>query len=159
MKENGIIYHRAFEPASRALANTTYNGEATITDADGIPLGDAEEFDVEIQLGTFAASLTSITYSLHLSTLATPTAAADLTAITGATLDVVVADASSQKVINVKLSKANKPSNDEPLYLYVKRVQVGAVAALDTVSVKLFDCKDLPKKALAGTADYSVALT
>lgn len=159
MKENGIIYHRAFEPASRALANTTYNGEATITDAAGIPLGDAEEFDVEIQLGALDKDLTSVTYSLHLSTLATPAQAADLTAITGATIAVAVADASSQKVINVKLSKANKPSNDKPLYLYVKRVQSGAVAALDCVSVKLFDCKGLPKKALAGSADYSVALT
>ena len=105
---------------------------------------------LRFSLAYWNASLTSITYSLHLSTLATPTAAADLTAITGATLDVVVADASSQKVINVKLSKANKPNNDEPLYLYVKRVQVGAVAALDTVSVNCSIAKTFPKRLLLG---------
>lgn len=159
MKKNGIIYQRAFEPASRASADTQYNGTATVTSAAGIPIGDAGEIDVEVQIGALNASLTSVNYAVMLSTKATPTGAGDLTAVTGAEVTIGPSNGSSQRVINVKLSKANKPSSTEPLYLYVKRTQVGAFAALDSVSVKLFDFQTLPKLALAGAAAYSAELT
>lgn len=159
MKKNDNIYFRAFGPLSRASADTQYNGTATIGDAVGIPINDSGEVDVQIMIGALNASLTSVAYTLHTSTKSTGATAGDLVAVTGAAVTALPADADSVKVINVKLAAvSNKPSDTLPIYLYVKRVQTGAYAAVDCVSVIATDNHILPKLAIAGTAAYTVVV-
>jgi len=147
-----IKLNAAFVPASRATANTTYNGTATVTDAVGIAVKNAKTAYVHINLGAVGA--TTVDYTLMASILAAPTAAGDLTAITGATIQVVPGDANTQKVVAVRIDRAALPValQSDPLYLYVKRVQVGAVATLDAVSIALTDHSELPVLVKAGAA-------
>lgn len=157
MKRDTRIY-TAYVPLSRATADTQYNGTATVTSAAGIPMKDAATAYVHINLGAVGA--TTVDYTLMASKLATPTGAGDLSAITGATIQVVPGDAGTQKVVAVRVDRASLPAamQKDPIYLYVKRIQVGAVATLDAVSVVFADHKEIPELVNAGSAASVEAL-
>lgn len=152
MMKRDIRIHQAFVPLSRASEDTQYNGTATVTSAAGIPLKDASTVYVHINLGVVGA--TTVDYTLMVSKLATPTGAGDLTAITGATIQIPTDADGTQKVVAVRIDRASLPTalQTDPLYLYVKRVQVGAVATLDAVQVIFTDHKELPELVKAGSA-------
>lgn len=142
----------ALVPASRATENTTYNGQATVTNAAGIAVGSADTVYVHINLGAVAA--TSVVYTLQLSTLATPTAAGDLEDVDDATITITSDDANTQKVIAVRLDRAvlATANQSDKLYAYVKRVQTGASATLDAIALSFTDHKILPQLANAGAS-------
>jgi len=148
----------AFVPLSRALADTQYNGTATVASAVGIAMGSAKTANVLISLGAVGA--TSVTYSLMVSKLSSPATADDLQAVAEATIAIASTDANTQKVVSVRLDRAalNEALKYDNLYLYVKRVQVGAVATLDNVSIALTDHQEIPVLVNAGYAANVEAL-
>lgn len=133
MKEKNIQIRQAFPPASRATAVTAYNGNETIGSAVGIPIGSAGRTIVDIGLGTISSSLTSVTYSVWASVKATGNSAGDLVEISGASAVVTGATTDTKKSIEVSHKAISGISSNDPVYLFVKRVQVGAYAILDNV--------------------------
>lgn len=144
--------HKAFGPASRSAEDVQYNGTSTVTDAAGIPLKDAQTVCMHINTGSTAA--TSVAYQLMASILATPTGAGDLSAITGALVTTTGDSDNTQSVATVRIDRQALPAamQKDPLYLYVKRTQVGASAVLDSVQLVFVDHKELPELVNAGTA-------
>lgn len=133
MKEKNIQIRQAFPPASRATAVTAYNGNETIGSAVGIPIGNSGRTIVGIGLGTISSSLTSVTYSVWASVKSTGNSAGDLVEITGASAVVTGATTDAKKSIEVSHKAISGISSNDPVYLFVKRVQVGAYAILDNV--------------------------
>lgn len=133
MKEKNMQIRQAFPPASRATAVTAYNGNETIGSAVGIPIGSAGRTIVDIGLGTISSSLTSVTYSVWASVKATGNSAGDLVEISGASAVVTGATTDTKKSIEVSHKAISGISSNDPVYLFVKRVQVGAYAILDNV--------------------------
>lgn len=133
MKAKNIQIHQAFPPASRATAVTAYNGNETIGSAVGIPIGSAGRTIVDIGLGAISSSLTSVTYSVWASVKATGNSAGDLVEISGASAVVTGATTDAKKSIEVSHKAISGISSNDPVYLFVKRVQVGAYAILDSV--------------------------
>lgn len=133
MKEKNIQIRQAFPPASRATAVTAYNGNETIGGAVGIPIGSAGRTIVDIGLGTISSSLTSVTYSVWASVKSTGNSAGDLVEISGASAVVTGATTDTKKSIEVSHKAISGISSNDPVYLFIKRVQVGAYAILDNV--------------------------
>lgn len=133
MKEKNVQIRQAFPPASRATAVTAYNGNETIGSAVGIPIGSAGRTIVDIGLGTISSSLTSVTYSVWASVKSTGNSAGDLVEISGASAVVTGATTDTKKSIEVSHKAISGISSNDPVYLFVKRVQVGAYAILDNV--------------------------
>lgn len=133
MKEKNIQIHQAFPPASRATAVTAYNGNETIGSAVGIPIGNAGRTIVDIGLGAISSSLTSVTYSVWASVKSTGNSAGDLVEISGASAVVTGATTDTKKSIEVSHKAISGVSSNDPVYLFIKRVQVGAYAILDNV--------------------------
>lgn len=133
MKEKNIKSLQAFPPASRATAVTAYNGNETIGSAVGVPIGSAGRTIVDIGLGTISSSLTSVTYSVWASVKATGNSAGDLVEISGASAVVTGATTDTKKSIEVSHKAISGISSNDPVYLFIKRVQVGAYAILDNV--------------------------
>lgn len=133
MKEKNIQIRQAFPPASRATAVTAYNGNETIGSAVGIPIGSAGRTIVDIGLGTISSSLTSVTYSVWASVKSTGNSAGDLVEISGASAVVTGATTDTKKSIEVSHKAISGISSNDPVYLFIKRVQVGAYAILDNV--------------------------
>lgn len=137
MKISDIRLAQAFAPAARATANTQYNGTATLANAVGIPLGNAGRLICEMTMGEMSISITSIAYSLHTSSKATGNLTADLTALENAVATLDYSDANSISVGSVEHKNIVVPEADEqnPQYLFVKRVQTGAYAVNDSVNI------------------------
>jgi hypothetical protein len=141
MKTANFKKVQAIAPAARSTANTTYNGNATIGSAVGIPIGDAARILLEIETGVLNASLTSVTYTVQVSSLATGIAAGTIKEVTGSSIVVVPADASKSILASIMTKNIVPLEADanKPLYVYIKRVQVGAFEANDSVSVMFTD--------------------
>ena len=137
MKESNIQIRQAFPPASRATAVTAYNGNETIGSAVGVPIGNAGRIIIDIGLGEINSSLTSVTYSVYASVKSTGNSAGNLVAITGATAAITGATTDAKKYIEISHKAISGISSNDPVYLFVKRVQVGAYAVLDSVDVIL----------------------
>lgn len=137
MKESNIQIRQAFPPASRATAVTAYNGNETIGSAVGVPIGSAGRSIIDIGLGAISSSLTSVTYSVWASVKATGNAAGDLVEITGATAVITGSTDVAKKAIEISHKAISGISSNAPVYLFVKRAQVGAYAVLDSVDVIL----------------------
>lgn len=139
MKEQNIQIRQAFPPASRATAVTAYNGNETIGSAVGVPIGSAGRTIVDIGLGAISSSLTSVTYSVWASVKSTGNSAGDLVEITGATAAITGATTDVKKAIEISHKAISGITSNDPVYLFVKRVQVGAYAVLDSVDCILTD--------------------
>lgn len=133
MKEQNIKILQAFPPASRATAVTAYNGNETIGSAVGVPIKNAGRTIVDIGLGAISSSLTSVTYSVWASVKSTGNSAGDLVEISGASAVVTGATTDTKKSIEVSHKAISGISSNDPVYLFIKRVQVGAYAILDNV--------------------------
>jgi len=145
----------AVVPATRATANTTYNGEATVGDADGIPLKDADVIIVDVSVGAVAAT-GSLAFQLQVANLATGCATTDLIDVTDATIAVAADGDNKTYAISVKASNLPEISGD--VYLYVKRVQTGAVDICDSTAILLTDHKTKSVLYNGGTSDFSAEL-
>lgn len=155
MISRNIQKHVAVLPLSRATANTTYNGQATVADAVGIPIESAENAFVSIALGVIGA--TSVAYSIALSNKSTGNASGDLKEVPDSELLVLPASANGQMLIEARLDRAAVELANGPIFLFVKRVQVGAVATLDSVTVTLQSFKEQPVLVKAGVAVADLA--
>lgn len=137
MKESNIQIRQAFPPASRATAVTAYNGNETIGSAVGVPIGNAGRSIIDIGLGAISSSLTSVTYSVWASVKSTGNSVGDLVEITGASAVVTGATTAAKASIEVSHKDITGITSNDRVYLFVKRIQVGAYAILDSVDVVL----------------------
>lgn len=137
MKIADIQIAQAFSPAERDTADTQYNGTATLANAVGIPLGNANRSLFELSMGEMSISITSIVYSVHTSSKSTGNLTTDLTALENAVATLDYSDANSLSIGSVEHKNIVVPDADEqnPQYLFVKRVQTGAFAVNDSVNV------------------------
>ena len=137
MKISDIQLRQAFAPKSRASADTQYNGTATLANAVGIPIRNADRSIFQLGMGDISASVTSIAYSIHSSSLPTGNIESNLTALASAVATITPANANSIVAGSVEHKSIVIPDADKskPQYLFVKRVQTGAYAALDSVNV------------------------
>jgi hypothetical protein len=137
---------------------TAYNANETVGSAVGIPIGTAGRAVVSIDVGALNGSLTSVTYTFHASGKQTGNTAGELTQISTSSVVIAPADASSLKLVSINVADIVPATADKniPLFLFVKRVQVGAVATSDSVMVDFVEDSLLPQKPNAGTAAYTL---
>jgi hypothetical protein len=155
MNQKDIRKFIAIVPAVRATAATTYNGEATVGDADGIPLKDADLVIVDVSVGAVAAT-GSLAFQLQVSNLATGNTTSTLVDVEDATLAVAADGDNKTYAISVKAS--NLPAISGDVYLYVKRVQTGAVDICDSTAILLTDHETKSVLYNGGTSDFSAEL-
>jgi hypothetical protein len=133
---------QAFKPASRSAEDTLYNGAAAGSTANkGIDMQGFDEALVTVQLGSVNNSLTSVTYTPQTKDANTNTAEDATTVLetdtTSSALVIGGTDDNKTKLIRIRCRDVGR-------FLFLKRVQVGAVAVDDAVTVSLTKGTDLP---------------
>lgn len=128
------------------------DGSDAAEGATGVPLLGAQTLYAHIVLAAVGA--TSVVYQVQAANVQNPTLDSQLADIADADLTVSGADANTQKVITVAINRSAlaEAMKFDPLYFFLKRTQVGAVATVDAVSFVFTDHKELPQLVNNGAA-------
>ena len=119
-----IKVHRLFNPLSRATENTLYNLDTAIGDAVGVDLQGFDECLIAIFVGA-AASGYSGAYQVMTADINDLEHASAAT-VTGATATIADTEDGSIELIRIRCRDVGR-------YLFLRRIQTGAVAAVESV--------------------------
>lgn len=146
---------KAFTPLSRATASTTYNLDTAIGDAVGIDLQGFDEALIIVNEGAIAAGA-SLVYTAM---------AADVDDAEHASMGVIENEAGDDAAASFadtddgKIKLIRIRAKDVKRYLFIRRAQTGAFAAVDEVTVILTKGNKVPVTQPTGTTvafDHSV---
>jgi hypothetical protein len=128
-----IAVHQGFAPLSRATANTLYNKDTAIADAVGIDLQGYDEGLISIYAGAVAAGA-SIVYTIFTADEndAEHASLAVAEKADGTDVAATIADTEDNTIELIRI----RPQ-DLKRYLFIRRVQTGAFAAVESVTVML----------------------